>query len=140
MTQGLYVAEVYGKIKPGITSNLKTRITSYTKGNNDAKMLAYYQAVDGYDEHIKNCENNLNHQLFPFLENPHKSHKASEYVDPKHTHIDTKYVTNLIEDRIKSHPLKIKRLKQTFLPITRYNVKSIMEGIKNFPDKYLEDI
>jgi hypothetical protein len=140
MTQGLYVIQVYGKIKPGITSNIKTRITSYTKGNNEAVMTAYYQAVDGYDEHVKNCEGNINHQLFPFLENPHKSYKASEYVDPKYTHIDTKYVTNLIEDRIKSHPLKIKRLKQTFLPVTRYNAKSIMEGIKNFPDKYLEDI
>ena len=136
MTQGLYVVQVYGKIKPGITSNIKTRITSYTKGNNEAVMTAYYQAVDGYDEHVKNCEGNINHQLFPFLENPHKSHKASEYVDPKYTHIDNKYVTNLIE----SHPLKIKRLKQTFLPVTRYNAKSIMEGIKNFPDKYLEDI
>lgn len=140
MTLGLYVAEVYGKVKPGITSNPKSRITSYTKGNNEAYMHYYYQAVEGYDEHIKNCENHLNRELFPFLENPHGNHKASEYVDPKHSHVDFDYVRNIIEDRIKSHPLKIKKLKQKFLPITRYNVKSVMEGIKNFPDKYLEDI
>lgn len=140
MTMGLYVVRVYGKIKPGITSNITTRIKSYTKGNNEAVMEAYYQAVEGYDEHGRNCESSINHQLLPFLENPHKSHKASEYIDPKYTQIDVNYVTSLIEDRIKSHPLKIKRLKQQFLPVTRYNAKSIMDGIKHFPDKYLEDI
>lgn len=140
MTAGLYIAEVYGKIKPGITSNITTRVKSYSKGNNEVNIHAYYQAVDGYDEHVKNCESNINHQLFPFLENPHKSHKASEYIDPKHTHVGVGYVSKLIEDRIKNHPLKIKRLKQQFLPITRYNAKTIMEGIKNFPDKYLEDV
>ena len=85
MTMGLYIVQVYGKIKPGITSSISSRITSYTKGNNEAIMQAYYQAVDGYDEHVKNCESSINHQLFPFLENPHKSHKASEYIDPKQT-------------------------------------------------------
>lgn len=140
MSLGLYIAEVYGKVKPGITNNAKTRITSYTKGNNEANMRHFYFAVEGYDEHVKNCENHLNRQLFPFLENPNGSHKPSEYVDPKYTHIDFEYTKNIVEDRIKSHPLKIKRLKQKFLPITRYNVKSVMEGIKNFPDKYLEDI
>lgn len=140
MTIGLYIAEVYGKVKPGITSNPKSRITSYTKGNNEAYMHHYYHAVEGYDEHVKNCESYLNRQLFPFLENPHGSHKPSEYVDPIHTEVTFEYVKNIVEDRIRSHPLKIKRLKQKFLPITRYNIKSLMEGINNFPDKYLEDI
>ena len=140
MTIGLYIAEVYGKVKPGITSNPKSRITSYTKGNNEAYMHHYYHAVEGYDEHVKNCESYLNRQLFPFLENPHGSHKPSEYVDPIHTEVTFEYVKDIVEDRIRSHPLKIKRLKQKFLPITRYNIKSLMEGINNFPDKYLVDI
>ena len=140
MTMGLYIVQVYGKIKPGITNNISSRITSYTKGNNEAIMQAYYQAVEGYDEHVRNCENSTKHQLLPYFENPHKSHNASEYIDPKYTHIDVSYVAGVIEDRIKNHPLKLKRLKQKFLPITRYNAKSIMEGIKNFPDKYLENI
>jgi len=140
MTMGLYIAEVYGKVKPGITGNITSRITSYTKGNNEAYIHHYYEAVSGYDEHVKNCENYLNRQLFPFLENPHGSHKPSEYVDPKYTKVDFEYTKNIVEDRIISHPLKIRRLKQKFLPITRYNVKSLVEGMKNFPDKYLEDI
>jgi hypothetical protein len=140
MSLGLYVAEVYGKVKPGISNNLTSRITSYTKGNNEAMIHCYYRSVEGYDEHTKNCENHLNRQLFEFLENPNRSHKPSEYVDPKYTYVDFEYVKNIIEDRIKSHPLQMKRLKQKFLPITRYNVKSVMEGILNFPDKYLEDV
>ena len=47
---------------------------------------------------------------------------------------------DIVEDRIKTHPLRIKRVKKAFLPITRYNIKTVMDGIKNFPDKYLEDV
>lgn len=140
MNLGLYIGGVYGKVKPGITNNPKSRITSYTKGNNEAGFFHFYYAVDGYDEHTKNCENHLFRQIFEFLENPNRSYKPSEYVDPKYTHVDYEYVKNIVEDRIKSHPLQMKRLKQKFLPITRYNVTSIMEGIQNFPDKYLEDV
>jgi len=140
ISMALYIAEIYGKVKPGISNSLKSRITSYTKGNNEAYMHHCYFAVEGYEEHVRNCESYLFRQLFPFLENPHGSHKPSEYVDPKYTEVNFEYVKNIVEDRIRSHPLKIKRLKQQFLPITRYNIKSLMEGINNFPDKYLEDI
>ena len=140
MSMMLYIAEVYGKIKPGITKKAKSRIISYDKGNNNPTIHNLYVAVDGYDEHVKNCENYLNRQLFPFLENPQGNHKPSEYVDPKHTHVDVKYVCDIVEDRIKSHPLHIQRVKAVFLPITRYNMKTVIDGIKNFPDKYLEDV
>ena len=85
-------------------------------------------------------ESYLMRELFSFLENPQGNHKPSEYVDPKYTHITADYVRLIVEDRIKCHPLKMKRVKQVFLPITRYNMKTIVDGIKNFPDKYLEDI
>lgn len=136
----LYIAEVYGKLKPGISNKVSSRIKSYDKGNNNPVIHALYVSLDGYDEHINNCERHINRELFPFLENPQGNRKPSEYVDPKHVHVTTKYVQNLIEDRIKSHPLKIARLKKTFLPIDRYNAKTIEEGIKNFPSKYLESI
>lgn len=136
----LYIAEAYGKVKIGFSGTPKSRITSYTRGNNDAQILHFYVSVYGYEEHVKNCENYSKRKLFPYLENPHNSHTPSEYVDPKFTDIDFDYVRNIVEDRIKNHPLRIKRVKKAFLPITRYNVKTVMDGIKNFPDKYLEDI
>jgi len=136
----LYIADAHGKVKPGISSSPKARITSYTSGNKDAAIHYLFVAEDGYDEHVKNCENYVKRTLFPFLENPHNSHTPSEYVDPIHTHITYKYVSDIVEDRIKNHPLRIKRVKQAFLPITRYNIKTVVDGIKNFPDKYLEDI
>jgi len=136
----LYIAEAYGKVKPGITKSAKNRIISYDKGNNNPAIYHMYVAINGYDEHVRNCENYVMRQLFPFLENPQSNRKPSEYVDPKHTQITTEYVRDIVEDRIISHPLKVKRVKKVFLPITRYNIKTIVDGIKNFPDKYLEDI
>lgn len=140
MSKFLYIAEVYGKLKPGISNKISSRIKSYDKGNNNPSMNALYISMTGYDEHIVNCERYVNRELFPYLENPQGNRKPSEYVDPKNIHITTKFVQNIVEERIKSHPLKIVRLKKIFLPITRYNAKTIEEGIKNFPDKYLEEI
>lgn len=140
MSQFLYVGIVYGKVKPGISAKLASRIKSYDKGNNNPQFYELYVAKDGYDEHVKNCEQYVMRQLFPYLENPQGARKPSEYVDPKYTHIDTVYVSQLVEERVKTHPLKMYRVKQKFLPITRYNAKTIEEGIKNFPDKYLEEI
>lgn len=140
MSMLLYIAEVLGKIKPGITKNGKSRIVSHDKGNTKPVVYHLYVAVEGYEEHIKNCESYLNRQLFPYLENPQSSHKPSEYVDPKHTHIDAEYVKKIVEERIKNHPLHIKRVKEVFLPITRHNMKTVLDGIRNFPDKYLEDV
>ena len=138
MSQFLYIAEVYGKLKPGITQKLSSRIKSYDKGNNNPSFHSVYVAMEGYDEHIKNCERYINRELFPYLENPQGNRKPSEYIDPKHVHITIKHIQTLVEDRIKCHPLKIYRLKKTFLPISRFNAKTIEEGIKNFPTKYLE--
>ena len=140
MTQFLYIAEIYGKLKPGITKPLHSRLKSYDKGNNNPVFHALYVAIEGYDEHIKNCENYVKRELFPYLENPQGNRTPSEYVDPKHVHITVKYIQNLVENRVKCHPLKICRLKKTFLPVTRYNAKTIEEGIINFPNKYLEAI
>jgi hypothetical protein len=136
----LYIAEVYGKIKPGISKNPKSRILSYDRGNNNPMIHYLYVADEGYDEHIKNCENHLTHQLLEYFENPNGSHKPSEYIDPVHTHVTAKYVSKIVSKRIKSHPLKIKRVKDVFLPIDRYNVATLLTGIKNFPNKYLEDV
>jgi len=138
MTKYFYIAEVYGKLKPGITSSITSRIKSYDKGNNNPSFHALYIAMSGHDEHVVNCERYVNRELFPYLENPQGNRKPSEYVDPKHTHITVGSIKGIAEDRIKSHPLKIFRVKQTFLPINRYNAKTVEEGIKNFPDKYLE--
>lgn len=136
----LYIAEAYGKVKIGFSGTPKSRITSYTRGNNDASIRHFYVSVNGYDEHVKNCENYSKRQLFPYLENPHSSHTPSEYVDTKFPNVNFDYVRDVVEDRIKTHPLRIKRVKKAFLPITRYNIKTVMDGIKNFPDKYLEDV
>ena len=136
----LYIATVYGKTKFGITAKARSRIISYDKGNNNPIIHHLYIADDGYDGHVVNCERFLSRMLFPYLENPQHNHKPSEYVDPIHKHINATYVRDLVGDRIKSHPLKIKRVKENFLPITRYNMKTIVEGIKNFPNKYLEEV
>lgn len=138
MTHYLYIGMVYNKVKPGISEKLFGRLKQYSKGNHSPIFHELYVSKPGYDEHVENCERFVKGLLDPYFEKPNG--KASEYVDPKYTHIDTLYVRNLVEDRIVTHPLKIYRLKKKFLPVTRYNAKDIEEGIKNFPNKYLEEI
>lgn len=136
----MYIAEVYGKIKPGISKTVTSRILSYDKGNTNPVIHKLYVAISGFDSHINNLESHVLRELYPYLENPNNNRTPSEYVDPKYTNINVSYVESLIESRIKNHPLKIKKLKEEYLPINRHNVKSIVEGIRLFPDKYLEDI
>lgn len=138
MTQYYYIGKIYGKVKPGICEKLSGRLGGYSKGNHNPVFHEVYIAKEGYDEHVRNCERFVKGLLDPYFEKPNG--KASEYIDPKYIHIDATYVRELVEDRILSHPLKMYRLKKKFLPITRYNAKTIEEGIKNFPDKYLEEI
>lgn len=136
----MYIAEVYGKIKPGISKTVTSRILSYDKGNTNPVFHKLYVANDGFGSHINNLEAYVLRELFPYLENPNGNRTPSEYIDPKFTKIDVAYVQTLIETRIKNHPLQIRKLKDEYLPITRHNAKAIIEGITLFPDKYLEDI
>lgn len=135
-----YIGIVHNKVKPGICDKLSSRTKSYDKGNTNPVFYYVYVTMPGYNEHIVNCERHVLRELAPYLENPQGNRTPSEYVDPKHTHITCEYVKKITEDRIKSHPLKLYRLKEKFLPVNRYNAKTIEEGIKNFPDKYLEPV
>jgi hypothetical protein len=136
----MYIAEVYGKVKPGISKTVTSRILSYDKGNTNPVIHKLYVANEGFDSHINNLEAYVLRELFPYLENPNGNRTPSEYVDPKFTQINVSHVQTLIETRIKNHPLQIRKLKDDYLPITRHNAKAIIEGITLFPDKYLEDI
>lgn len=134
----MYIGLVYNKIKPGICDKLPGRLKGHDKGNTNPVFNEVYVAVEGYNEHILNLERFVKGLLNPYFENPRG--KSSEYIDPKYDFVDTEYVQKIVEDRIKSHPLKVRRLKKQFLPITRYTARDIEEGINNFPEKYLEEI
>lgn len=135
--QLLYIGDMYDKVKLGITGNNKTRMSGYGKGNHQPMIYWLGFADDAHIEHIVDCEKYLIRALAPYLEKPNGV--LTEYVDPKHKNITLQYVVNLVEQKIKDHPLKIRRLKAEFLPITKYD-KNLMDGIRAFPDKYLEEV
>ena len=135
--QLMYVGDMYNKVKIGVTGNNKTRMSGYGKGNHYPMIYWLGFADDAHIEHIAECETYMIRTLAEFLEKPNGA--LTEYVDPKFTKITMEYVVNLIEKKIKEHPLKIKRLKAEFLPITKYD-KNLLDGIKKFPEKYLEDV
>lgn len=136
--QLLYLGEMYEKLKLGVTSNNKTRMSGYGKGNHNPVIHWLGFADDAHVEHIIDCERYLIRTLSDVLERG-TGGSLTEYVDPKHTHITMDYLIKLTEKKIKSHPLKIRRLKAEFLPITKAD-KNLLANIKAFPDKYLEDI
>lgn len=136
--QLLYIGEMYDKRKFGVTGNNKTRMDSYGKGNHNPVIHWLGFADDAHIEHIIDCERYLIRTLSEVLERG-KGGALTEYIKPEHTHITVDYLIKLTEKKIKSHPLKIRRLKAEFLPITKAD-KNLLANIKAFPDKYLEDI
>jgi hypothetical protein len=138
MSKVLYAGIIHSKSKYGVSITMTSRLISHDKGNTNPVIHHFYVSADGYDRHIDNCERYLDHKLFAYLENPRGT--PSEYIDPKYTDITPEYIADMIEERIKAHPLKILRLKKKFLPLTRHNMKTVMDGIKNFPNKYLEKV
>ena len=136
--QLLYLGIMYDKLKLGQTGNNKSRMSGYGKGNH--KPMIYWMgfADDAHVEHIADCEKYLIRALAEYLERG-ETGALTEYVNPKHSHITMDYLIKLTEKKIKAHPLKIRRLKAEFLPITKAD-KNLLANIKAFPDKYLEDI
>lgn len=136
--QLLYIGEMYDKRKFGVTGNNKSRMSGYGKGNHKPMIYWLGFADDAHIEHIIDCERYLIRTLAENLERG-QGGSLTEYVDPKHAHITIDYLIKLTEKKIKSHPLKIRRLKKEFLPISKAD-KNLLANIRAFPDKYLEDI
>jgi len=136
--QLLYIGDMYDKRKIGVTGNNKTRMSGYGKGNHNPMIHWLGFADDAHIEHIDDCEKYLIRTLSDVLERG-VGGALTEYVDPKHTNITIDYLIKLTEKKIKNHPLRIRRLKAEFLPITKAD-KNLLANIKAFPDKYLEDI
>ena len=135
----LYVTKVLDKVKFGISGDLINRFINYNKGNQNYEVHALYVAVEGHAEHILTCENYLMRTLHEYLENPKQLAKPTEYIDPKFTDIDVDYVSTLIENKIKNHPLQIRRLKGEYVSALKID-PDMMDKIKLSPHKYLEDI
>lgn len=135
----LYITRVHGKVKFGISGDLANRFANYNKGNQNYEVHALYVAVEGYEEHIMTCENYLIRTLYQYLENPKELSKPTEYVDPTFTEIDIDYVSNLVESKIKNHPLRIRRLKKEYTHTFGID-PDIMGKITLAPERYLEEI
>ena len=136
--QLLYIGDMHDKRKFGITGNNKSRMSGYGKGNQHPMIHWLGFADDAHVEHIIDCERYLIRSLSEYLERG-QNNSLTEYVNPKYTKITIDYLIKLTEKKIKSHPLKIRRLKSEFLPITKAD-KNLLNNIRAFPDKYLEDI
>jgi len=140
--KGVYIAHTHGYVKPGITGDLSSRMTGYSKGGE--KPVIHFLAIadPGFDFHCINLENYIKAQLRPYFER-HNYFDLTEYVDPKkHPTIDWKHIEKLTRTRIINAKQPIRVLKKEFLPLEldSAGLKTLFDSIKNFPEKYLEKI
>ena len=137
-----YMTIYHGLVKGGITGNAHTRFSnsSYNAGGFDNEAHVLYWALPGHEEHILTLEKFYKRKFFDFLKKSEKDpSKALEYIDSVHKHITISYVQRELEEKIKSHPLKIMKLKEIYLPSLRIDAE-FAEKVRANPTKYLENI
>jgi len=137
-----YLTVYHGRSKFGISSNSNTRFgsSSYNSGKFDNTVGVLYFNEQGYSGHTKRLEKLLKRELYDFLLKSDKDPlKALEYVDPQHTHITVPYMRGIVEGLIVEHKLKIRRLKEVYLPSVQMD-KDLVNKVRENPDKYLEII
>jgi hypothetical protein len=135
-----YIALIHGKWKLGITDNIFDRFKTYNKGN--FNFIPFYILVseEGFEEGIIFIEDQTLSPMYPFLENPDFRNKPTEYVDPKFTHIDGKYIKKETLSVIDSNPSlqhTIKKLKEQYI-MEAVTDSSLLESVRLHPEKYLE--
>ncbi len=137
-----YLTKYHNRFKFGITGNSHNRFgtSQYNAGGFGNTVGILYFNNEGYSGHTSYLEKLVKRELFDYLIRSEKNpNKVLEYVDPKHTQIDITYMQGVVEDLIKTHNLKIKRLKSVYLPSVQMD-KDFVNKVRENPDKYLEDI
>jgi hypothetical protein len=128
-----YLTVYHGRSKFGISSNSNS-------GKFDNTVGVLYFNEQGYSGHTKRLEKLLKRELYDFLLKSDKDPlKALEYVDPHYTHITVPYMRGIVEGLIVEHKLKIRRLKEVYLPSVQMD-KDLVNKVRENPDKYLEII
>lgn len=141
MTQGLYIAEVQGKehsLKPGITEDLSSRITGYTKGGDDVTIHFLCIARPGLEGQIRTLEEDGKIHFKKLFSKFNGFHRT-EYINIANTGITLEELEEYYRKKIASIP-GIYIVKKEHLPLTKEsnNLKNFMENAIKHPEKYLE--
>lgn len=137
-----YLTVYHGRSKFGISSNSNTRFgsSSYNSGKFDNTVGVLYFNEQGYSGHTKRLEKLVKRELYDYLLKSDKDPlKALEFVDPQHAFITVSYMRTVVEKLIVEHKLKIKRVKEVYLPSVQMDTDFVSK-VRDNPDKYLETI
>lgn len=126
-----------GTLGYGITSDPQSRLQDYVSHSAaEQEMVKLYY---GEDIAINVLENYVSNQWKPFRKK--FNGWLLEWLDPIHN-LTVEDMVTLVEDKIKGHPLSIKRVNADFLPFTNYygGADVCKENINLSPDTYLTQI
>ena len=139
--KGLYVAEIVGREtynKPGITEDIHSRMTGYSKGGNIPTIHFLCIARPGLDSLIETLEEDGKvHFKKHFCK--FNGINRSEYIEPKSTGVTLNILEKFYRKKIASIP-GIFVVKKEHLPLTMTtaNLKNFMDNALKYPEKYLE--
>ena len=135
----IYIALIHGKWKPGVCDLVKPRFKGYNKGNFKFLPSVLYLVEEGHEEQVSIVEDKVLANLYNYLENPNVYINPTEYVNPEFSHIDDKYIEQLILKIIDDNHLKFCRVKEEYL-IDSVSDSKFLEKNRMFPQIYLETI
>lgn len=113
-----YIADIHKKKKSGKTRSFSRRFgrSQYNQGGFDNLISDAYICEKGFESDIRRWEKMYKRHYYDFLIRSKSNYKrATEWIDPKHSHIDCNHIKSTMENVVRSEGLHIRRIKSEHL-------------------------
>lgn len=137
-----YIANIHNKRKSGKTRSLSRRFgrSQYNQGGFENVISDAYICEPGYESDIRRWEKVYKREYYEFLIRNKSNYKqATEWVDPKHNHIDCAHIKRTMETVVREEKLHLRRIKPEFLQ-RLVDEKDFINDVRANQSKYTEPI
>lgn len=137
-----YIANIHDKRKSGKTRSFSRRFgrSQYNQGGFDNVINDAYICERGFESDIRRWEKVYKREYYVFLIRKKTNYKhATEWVDPKHTHIDCDHIKKTMESVVRVEKLHIRRIKKEHLQ-RLVDDKDFINDVRANPNKYTEPV
>jgi hypothetical protein len=137
-----YIADIHGRKKSGKTRSFSRRFgrSQYNQGGFDNTISDAYICEKGYESDIRRWEKIYKREYYDFLVRKKTNYnQTTEWINPKHIHIDCDHIKNTMEPLVRAEKLHIRKIKSEYLQRI-IDDKDFINDIRNNIDKYTEPV
>lgn len=138
----VYIANIHNKCKSGKTRSFSRRFgrSQYNQGGFDNTIDGAYICEKGYESDSRRWEKVYKRNYYDFLIRSKSNYRrATEWIDPIHSHIDCGHIKNTMENVVRTEGLHIRRIKKEHIQ-RLVDDKDFINDIRANPTKYTEKI